>query len=93
MCERKTFLQVHHINRNADGGTSEAKNLITLCSSCHKKITKLDFYENVYPQEKETKVEKQISARYKRIKCSWWGAIMPEASRDGKWKRVDRGLL
>lgn len=30
-------LQVHHLQHRADGGSNSRLNLVTLCSTCHKK--------------------------------------------------------
>jgi len=35
-CEHTKFLEVHHIKSRADGGGNDLKNLITLCSACHR---------------------------------------------------------
>lgn len=34
-CKRKSKLTVHHIITREDGGLDDARNLITLCDSCH----------------------------------------------------------
>jgi hypothetical protein len=35
-CEYTKFLEVHHIKPRAAGGNNRPKNLITLCSTCHR---------------------------------------------------------
>jgi len=38
ICERTTNLHVHHIIPRSVGGSNDLKNLITLCSGCHRSI-------------------------------------------------------
>ncbi|RKZ15374.1 hypothetical protein DRQ50_07580 [bacterium] len=35
-CGRTRFLEVHHIQARARGGTNHPDNLTTLCSACHR---------------------------------------------------------
>jgi hypothetical protein len=37
-CERKSWLHAHHIDHWANGGTTNLENLITLCSSHHRRM-------------------------------------------------------
>lgn len=39
LCDNKEGLEVHHIQAQSLGGTSDSENLITLCRSCHKVVT------------------------------------------------------
>lgn len=35
--------EYHHVERHADGGVSQADNIMVLCKNCHHKIHKADF--------------------------------------------------
>ncbi|MBE0567245.1 MAG: HNH endonuclease, partial [Krumholzibacteria bacterium] len=35
-CERRRYLEVHHVVARHRGGSNGAENLVTLCSACHR---------------------------------------------------------
>jgi hypothetical protein len=37
-CRNATFVDIHHIDRKADGGSHDPENLVTLCSAHHRAI-------------------------------------------------------
>ena len=40
ICEKKDYLEIHHITPKKSGGTDEYDNLILLCARCHAAIHK-----------------------------------------------------
>jgi hypothetical protein len=45
-CRRPLTLDIHHLEKVADGGSNEPHNLIALCPNCHA-----DHHRNIIPQE------------------------------------------
>lgn len=53
LCDDTRGLQVHHVVRRSQGGTSYPQNLITLCWKCHAAAhgTVLPGYEDIQPAD------------------------------------------
>ncbi len=51
LCGSTKYLQIHHIERRGAGGSNDARNLITLCSTCHGEAHGVKPYPGAWNEE------------------------------------------
>ena len=101
LCTGKKRLTVHHITPREHGGTEDARNLITLCSTCHDKVEGKSWKSMVdrltaqlpnppdIPRTKREKFVLQVATLYD-LNGSHWGT---NGETGGCWGVDGKGIV
>jgi uncharacterized C2H2 Zn-finger protein len=83
ICHKDCGLHIHHIIPRWQGGKNTVRNLVTLCSGCHRSVESGDIKLAVYKcvlraiKTAKNKTIYQIKLKNKRgsFKCGWCGMV------------------